>query len=89
MVLVARAQSGHVFFCFVLRGLYNGFEILTTKTIVKTKQSNAFSSFLNSLKFVCFSVSLNFDKGVHCLSWSFIVVLGFYTGSELLTTKPL
>ena len=76
-------------FLVVFLGFYSGFELLTTKTIVKTRKNHQNSILRDSLKMVffvfCFSWFLQWFCGV--FSRFFGGFLGFYSGFELLITK--
>ena len=75
VLLVCRA-----WFLVVFLGFYSGFELLTTKTIVKNQENPENSILRDSLKMVVFLVFLGFYSGFGGLLWSLVVVLGFYTG---------
>ena len=56
---------------------YSGFELLTTKSTVKTKKNHQFWILRDTLKMVVFLVVLVFYSGFGGLSWFLMVFLGF------------
>ena len=67
-------------FVVVFLGFYSGFELLTTKTTVKTEKNHEFWILRDSLKMVVFLVFLCFYSGFGGLSWFLVVFLNFFSG---------
>ena len=67
---------------------YSGFELLTTKSMVKTKKNHEFWILRDPLKMVVFLVVLVFYSGFGGLSWFLMVFREFYNrfGGQYLET---
>ena len=90
LLLVFTVVLVFVFVFFVIfLGFYSGFELLTTKTTVKTRKTTRLyfeRSFEHGVS-LCFSLFL--QCVCCCFSLLFCDFLGFYRGFELLTTKTI